>query len=212
TAVEPDGVEFDARDLTLEPIREDQEYAGLRAGFTAKLGNARIRLQVDIGGGDAVWPAPQEQVYPAMLEFPAPRVLTYSREAVVAEKFEAMVVLGARNSRIKDFFDVHYLATHFPFEGVELAEAIRCTFDRRKTPLPEEVPVGLTDEYWRQAGRDTQLRAFMRRTRMDATSEKISEIAPMLRRFLLPPCEVLHNSEPFARHWSAGGPWRKAQR
>ncbi len=210
TAVEPDGVEFDARDLTLEPIRENQEYAGLRSGFTAKLGNARTRLQVDIGVGDAVWPAPQELAYPAMLEFPAPHVLTYSREAVVAEKFEAMVVLGARNSRIKDFYDIHYLATHFAFDGAELAEAIRRTFDRRKTPLPEEVPVGLTEEYWQQAGRDTQLHAFVRRARMDAASQKVSEIAPTLRKFLLPPWEALRNNEPFAQHWSAGGPWRKA--
>ena len=208
TAVEPDGVEFDARDLALEPIREDQEYAGLRASFTAKLGNVRMRLQVDIGVGDAVWPAPREQAYPAMLEFPAPRVLTYSRAAVVAEKFEAMVVLGARNSRIKDFFDIHYLATHFPFDGAELTEAIRRTFDRRKTPLPEEVPVGLTEEYWQQAGRDTQLRAFIRRARMDAASQKVSGIAPTLRKFLLPPCEALMNKEPFARHWPVGGSWQ----
>ncbi|OGI38683.1 MAG: hypothetical protein A2140_10590 [Candidatus Muproteobacteria bacterium RBG_16_62_13] len=211
TAVEPDGVEFDARDLTLEPIREEQEYAGLRSGFTAKLGNAQIRLQVDIGVGDAVWPAPQEQAYPAMLEFPAPHVLTYSREAVVAEKFEAMVVLGARNSRIKDFFDIHYLATHFTFDGAELAEAIRRTFDRRKTPLPQEVPVGLTDEYWQQAGRDAQLRAFARRARMDAASQKVSGIAPTLRKFLLPPWEALRNNEPFTQDWTAGGPWRRAQ-
>lgn len=192
--VEPDGVEFDARDLTLEPIREDQEYAGLRSGFTAKLGNARMRLQVDIGVGDAVWPAP--------------RVLTYSREAVVAEKFEAMVVLGARNSRIKDFFDIHYLATHFLFDGAQLTEAIRRTFDRRKTPLPKEVPVGLTEEYWQQAGRDTQLRAFIRRARMDAASQKVSGIAPTLRKFLLPPCEALMNKKPFAQHWPVGGSWQ----
>lgn len=207
-AVEPDGVEFDTRDLTLEPIREDQEYAGLRANFTAKLGGARIRLQVDIGIGDAIWPAPREQAYPTMLEFPAPRLLTYSRAAVVAEKFEAMVVLGARNSRIKDFFDIHYLAVHFPFDGVELAEAIRRTFDRRKTPIPDEVPVGLTDEYWRQAGRDAQLRAFARRSRMDATSQMVGEIAPTLRKFLQPPWEALRNKELFVRHWPAGGPWQ----
>jgi predicted nucleotidyltransferase component of viral defense system len=207
TAVEPDGVEFDVRDLTLEPIREDQEYAGLRSGFTAKLGTARMRLQVDIGVGDAVWPDPREQAYPAMLEFPAPHVLTYSREAVVAEKFEAMVVLGARNSRIKDFFDIHYLATQFSFDGAELAEAIRRTFARRKTPLPEEIPVGLTEEYWKQAGRNAQLRAFVRRARMDAASQSVSGIAPMLRTFLLPPWEALRDSEPFARHWPTGGPW-----
>lgn len=211
TAVEPDGVEFDTRDLTLEPIREDQEYAGLRSGFTAKLGNARTRLQVDIGVGDAVWPAPREQTYPAMLEFPAPHVLTYSREAVVAEKFEAMVVLGARNSRIKDFFDIHYLATNFTFDGAELAEAIRRTFERRKTPLPQDVPVGLTEEYWKQAGRDTQLRAFARRARMNDASQKLSGIAPMLRKFLLPPWEALRNNEPFVQHWPVGGPWRKSQ-
>lgn len=211
TAVEPDGVEFDARDLTLEPIREEQEYAGLRAGFTAKLGNARIRLQVDIGVGDAVWPAPRKHAYPAMLEFPAPHVLTYSREAVVAEKFEAMVVLGARNSRIKDFFDIHYLAMHFAFEGAALAEAIRRTFDRRKTPLPQDVPVGLTEEYWKQAGRDAQLRAFVRRARVEVASQKTSGIAPTLRKFLLPPWEALRDNNLFTQHWPAGGPWGKTQ-
>jgi predicted nucleotidyltransferase component of viral defense system len=207
TAVKPDGVEFDARDLRLEPIREDQEYAGMRAGFTGKLGNVRMRLQVDIGIGDAVWPAPRKQAYPAMLEFPAPRIRIYSRAAVVAEKFEAMVVLGARNSRVKDFFDIHYLATNFPFDGAELAEAIRRTFARRKTPPPEEIPVGLTQEYWRQAGRDAQLRAFIRRARINAAAQEVSGIAPMLRKFLLPPWEALRNSEPFAQKWLPGGPW-----
>lgn len=211
TAVKPDGVEFDARDLSLEPIREDQEYAGLRARFTATLGNARMRLQVDVGVGDAVWPVPRKQTYPPMLEFPAPRVLTYSRAAVVAEKFEAMIILGARNSRIKDFFDIHYLAMHFSFNGAELAEAIRRTFDRRKTPFPEDVPVGLTQEYWRQGGRDTQLRAFVRRARMNVASQKVRGIAPTLRKFLLPPWKALRNNEPFARHWPVGGPWGKSK-
>ena len=209
TIVEPDGVEFGTRELALAPIREDQEYAGLRANFTAKLGNARTRLQVDIGVSDAVWPTPREETYPAMLEFPAPRVLTYSRAVVVAEKFEAMVVLGARNSRIKDFFDIHYLVTHFAFEGVELVEAIRRTFGRRKTPLQEEVPVGLTEEYWTQAGRDVQLRAFVRRARMNVPPQTVSGIAPTLRKFLLPPWEALRNNEPFVQRWPAGGPWRK---
>lgn len=92
TTVEPDGVEFDTRDLTLEPIREEHEYAGMRAGFTAKLGDARIHLQVDIGVGDAVWPAPRAHAYPTMLEFPPPHVLTYSREAVGANSWKRFAV------------------------------------------------------------------------------------------------------------------------
>lgn len=106
---------------------------------------------------------------------------------------------------------IHYLATQFSFDGVELTGAIRRTFARRNTPLPEEVPVGLTEEYWKQAGRDAQLRAFVRRARMDVASQSVSGIAPTLRTFLLPPWEALRDNEPFARHWPASGPWCKAQ-
>ena len=103
-------------------------------------GSARLVLQIDMGAGDSVWPAPQSCNYPTLLEFPAPRVLAYPREAVIAEKLEAMVVLGDRNSRIKDFFDLHFLASQFEVDRATLTEAIRRTFERRRTPIPSEPP------------------------------------------------------------------------
>ena len=120
-------------------------------------------VQIDMGLGDSVWPAPRSCEYPALLDFPPPKVLAYPREAVVAEKLEALVVLGDRNSRIKDFFDLHHLACHFEFDRQTLAEAVRRTFARRKTPIPVESPIGLTPAYWKNPSRPAQVRAFTRR-------------------------------------------------
>jgi len=100
--VEPDGITFDCASMKVEAIRAADEYVGTRVTLVAWCGKARLPLQVDIGVGDSVWPAPQPCFYPALLDAPAPDVLAYPREAVVAEKLEAIVVLGDRNSRIKD--------------------------------------------------------------------------------------------------------------
>lgn len=110
--VEPDGIVCDTSDMRLEPIRAEDEHAGTRVNLPARCGSARLPLQIDVGVGDPVWPLPRRREYPALLDFPAPDVLTYPREAVVAEKLEAMIVLGDRNSRIKDFFDLTLLGDH----------------------------------------------------------------------------------------------------
>jgi hypothetical protein len=147
-AVEPDRVVFDGDAIRIEAIRAEDEYAGTRATFLARCSSARLPLQVDMGLGDSVWPRPQRCIYPTLLDFAAPEVLAYPREAVVAEKPEALVVLGDRNSRIKDFFDLHYLASRFAFDRTTLGEAVRRTFARRATPIPAHPPIGLTPEYW----------------------------------------------------------------
>lgn len=121
TPVDDDGVRFDPSSAAGEPIREDQEYQGVRVRLVAHLGQARVPLQVDVGFGDAVTPAPQLAAYPTALEQPQPHVLVYSREAVIAEKLEALVALGPRNSRMKDFYDLHSLALRFDFDGSILA-------------------------------------------------------------------------------------------
>jgi hypothetical protein len=156
STVEPDGIVFDAGTVSIQPIRADDEHAGVRTTLVARCDTARLRLQIDLGVGDSVWPAPQLCAYPTLLDFAAPHVLAYPREAVVAEKFEAMVVLGDRNSRIKDFFDLHYLASHFEFDRATLTEAVRRTFARRRTPVPAESPIGLTAAYWENPSRPAQ--------------------------------------------------------
>ena len=106
-------------------------------------------LQIDMGLGDSVV-AGAAACTPTRRCSTSPRrrCSPTRREAVVAEKLEAMVVLGDRNSRIKDFFDLHHLASRFEFDRTTLAEAVRQTFERRHTPIPAEEPIGLTPAYW----------------------------------------------------------------
>jgi hypothetical protein len=208
TSVAPDAVEFEPTALSIESIRAEDEYAGTRVHLAARCGKARLPLQIDMGLGDAVWPSAQAVEYPALLDFPPPSVLAYPREAVIAEKLEAIVMLGDRNTRIKDFFDLYELATHFEFDRATLAEAIRRTFARRRTPVPTEEPIGLTRAYWENASRPPQVRAFTRRAGLTLASDPGAEILSALRPFLLPILDDLHRAGVTPGTWAPKGPWR----
>lgn len=208
TPVQPDGVTFDGDRIRLEPTRAEDEYAGTRASLPARSGKARLTLQIDMGLGDAVWPAAQACTYPTLLDFPAPKVLAYPREAVVAEKLEAMVVLGDRNSRIKDFFDLHHLASHFEFDRVTLVEAARRTFERRRTPIPVEVPIGLTPLYWQNPSRPAQVRAFARRAHLAVPAKPEAALLRLLQAFLVPLFADMRSDRRPTGTWLPGGPWR----
>ena len=142
--VTDDGIVFNGEALTIEPIRGHDEYDGLRARLDAKLHGARIPIQIDIGFGNAIQPPPIDAHYPVLLGGSRPQIRVYPREAVVAEKLHAMVMHGERNSRYKDFYDLHALAQHFAFEGKCLVRAISATFERRGTRISEVRPVALT--------------------------------------------------------------------
>ena len=161
-----------------------------------------------MGLGDSVWPAPRRCAYPALLDFPQPEVFAYPREAVVAEKVEALVVLGDRNSRIKDFFDLHHLASKFEFDRATLSEALKRTFDRRRTPVPEEAPIGLTPAYWENPSRPIQVRAFARRAGLELPDDPGREFTELLSAFLLPILDDLRRGEGCEGNWAPGGPWR----
>jgi predicted nucleotidyltransferase component of viral defense system len=186
TAVPDDAVDFDAATITVEPIRAEEEYSGVRAMFDARLGTIRERLQVDVGFGDALWPRAEEMEYPVALGDPAPVLRVYRPETVIAEKLEAIVSLGIRNSRIKDYFDIDYLAASERFDRDALIESIRRTFERRGTPIPTEPPIGLTAEFWSQPGRDSQVRAFARRARLEVTPRSASELGQRVAEFAIP--------------------------
>lgn len=208
TQVPPDAVVFDGNHIGIEAIRAEDEYVGTRATLPASSGKARLMLQVDMGLGDAVWPEPQACAYPALLDLPAPELLAYPREAVVAEKLEAMVVLGDRNSRIKDFFDLHYLANHFEFDRPTLTEAVQRTFARRHTPIPDEQPIAFSRGYWDNPTRPAQIRAFVRRARIAVSENFADECARTLDAFLSPVLEDLCRGRRPAGIWPPGGPWR----
>ena len=126
--VEDDGMQYDPESVTTEAITHDAAYQGWRIRFKASIGNARVTMQVDVGIGDVVYPAPIWIDYPVLLDQPAPHLLAYTPENAIAEKYQAMVQLDKTNSRMKDFHDVWTLACNLEFDGQRLSEAIQKTF------------------------------------------------------------------------------------
>jgi predicted nucleotidyltransferase component of viral defense system len=203
-----DGLLFLEKSVRAESIREGDEYAGIRVRLEARLGAARIQLQVDVGFGDALITRPKREALATLLDLPSPRLLVYPWEAVIAEKFHIMVELGMGNSRMKDYFDVHHLSQTLSFAGRTLADAIEATFDRRRTPLPPGVPIGLSAAFAEDAGKRAQWRAFMRRLDAGDSGMPLDDVVDRLRAFLMPPVEALRQKRDFRRHWAPGGPWR----
>lgn len=130
--------------------------------FFARLGTARFRLQVDTGFGDILVPGPVSVRLPTLLDFSPLEVQGYTRESAIAEKYQAMVYLGAVNSRMKDFYDVWSLATRFAFEGAVLAQAIQETFRQRRTAL-QITPTAFTPTFADDPDKQAQWGAFIRR-------------------------------------------------
>jgi hypothetical protein len=205
--VDDDGLVFDPESIGVEQIKEDDEYQGIRAKLTAYLENARVSLQVDIGFGDAINPPPQEIDYPTLLDQAAPRIRSYPKETVVAEKFQAMVMLGMVNSRMKDFFDLWTLAMQFEFEGKPIAEAIQATFERRQTDLPTSAPLALTAEFAEADGKTKQWSAFLLRGNLQQENLTLLKVAELLNNFLMPPTRAITRKEEFKESWKPLGPW-----
>jgi predicted nucleotidyltransferase component of viral defense system len=206
-AMEEDGLRFNTRGLSAQRIIEGASYVGVRVRFTGYLGNARIPMQIDVGFGDALVPAPMEVQIPYILDLPPTVLLGYARESVIAEKLQIMVALGEINSRLKDFYDLWLLASGYAFSGPLLAQAIRATFTHRSTPIA--LPIIALDESFANPARETQWRAFLRRNRLDEPQtlrETIRVIAP----FALPILATITNGGPFEARWEPGGPWREA--
>ncbi len=181
-----DGMVFDTTSITIDEIREEARYGGLRVRLVGMLGKARSTVQLDIGYGDAITPGPVEAVYPVMLaDLPAPRLLVYPRATVIAEKLEAIVSLGMTNSRMKDFYDLRALAREGEPDVAQLGDAIAATFARRDTTLPEGTPLGLSDEFARDATKRAQWKGFLNKNRLGELT--LDEVVEDVRRFVEAP-------------------------
>jgi predicted nucleotidyltransferase component of viral defense system len=207
THAEDDGLVFDADGLHAEPIREDQQYGGVRVKTKALLGKTRIPVQVDIGFGDAITPAAQELEFPSLLSPNGPRLKAYPKETVVAEKLQAIVSLGRANSRMKDFYDLLALSRLFEFDGRTLASAIRATFERRGTALPNATPDGLSAAFAKDSEKVRQWKAFIEREPLLVEAPSLGVAIDEIAKFVLPPIDTAVSNARFRRRWFDGGPW-----
>jgi hypothetical protein len=206
--VEDDGLILMVDSVQVELIRDETEYGGMRVRLFGDLAGARIPIQADIGFGDAVTPAPREIEYPTLLNNPAPHLKAYPRETVVAEKYQALVHLGMANSRMKGFYGLWVIARKFDFDGPTSSEAIRNTFSRRRTPLPEHTPSGLSAKFYEDAQKNTQWSAFMHKDMLVTSPPSLTHVCLILETFLLPPTQALTEDHDFNAEWKPGGPWR----
>ena len=181
-----DGIAYDVASIRVQEIREQASYAGLRVTLRAALDNARCNLQLDVGFGDAVTPAPVEVDYPTLLnDLPRPRLRVYPRETAFAEKLEAIVLLGLANTRMKDYFDLLALAREGAMNPDTLGDAIAATFERRGTPLPEGLPQGLTTAFADDKAKRRQWTAFVNRNRLQAP--RLDDVVKELTAFVAGP-------------------------
>ncbi|MCX6950056.1 MAG: nucleotidyl transferase AbiEii/AbiGii toxin family protein [Opitutae bacterium] len=194
--------------MAAAPIREEAAYPGTRITLEARLENARISVQVDIGFGDVVTPEPDEVEFPALLDFPAPHLRAYPIYTVVAEKLEGSVRLGEANTRMKDFFDLWFLSRNFPYEGELLKDAITRTFARREMPLPTTVPVALTPGF--ATLKAATWAVFVRRNAL--TPVEMAATLDAIRAFAWPVMSAAANAVVFDEHWNPAKGWNPPAR
>lgn len=202
---EKDALQFDPESVKAVRIKEDAEYVGVRLTFKGNLGSAILSMQLDVGFNDAVIPGPLDICYPSLLDQPEPLLRGYSRESVVAEKFEAMVKLGIVNSRMKDFFDIWLLSQQFPFSGEMLSKAIRATFERRGTAL-NGLPVTLDPDFAGFEEKQIQWAAFLQNHKLAFAPSQFKEVAAMIAAFIKPVADGQGTVRNAA--WPPCGPWK----
>ncbi|ARB92136.1 TPA: nucleotidyl transferase AbiEii/AbiGii toxin family protein [Legionella pneumophila] len=196
--VPEDGLAFDVTTLQAERIKEDADYHGIRILFKGNLDTAKIHMQIDIGFGDVVHPVPKKSFMPTILDLPAPELLTYSRETAIAEKFEAIIKLGSLNSRMKDFYDIWMLSRQFDFNGKELSEAIRLTFENRNTVLSDDIEA-FSNQFIQL--KQTQWLAFTKRLKQEYVPIQFQEIISKIQAFLYPLVLTFSQQNPMPQKW-----------
>ena len=206
-----DGVRFDTENILADPFDEDRTHVAVRVRTSAQLGAAIIPVQIDIGFGDAVTPAPLKLEYPVLLDHPPPTLNAYPRDTVAAEKFEAIVALDLANSRMKDFYDLLAMSRLFAFEGVTLAAAaIRTTFERRATAIPRERPPPLTHAFSEDPQKLRQWRSFLARDPLLIDEPDLHTVIREVGDFIMPVALAAIDDRRIPGRWISDGGWRPA--
>lgn len=209
-SVADDGLRFDTGNVLVEPSSGDRTRRALRVRTSARLASAIIKVQIDVGFGDAVTPGPLELEYPVLLDHPAPTLNAYPRDTVVAEKFEAIVALDLANSRMKDFYDLLAMSRLFPFEGATLAAAIRATFEQRATAIPRERPPPLTHAFSKDSRKFGQWRSFLTRDPLLIDESDLCTVIREVGDFIMPAARAAIDDRRIPGRWTPDCGWRPA--
>ena len=184
-----DGIIFDPDSITIEETQIDADYQGVRIKLTAHLGNSRIPIQIDIGFSDELASNAESVEYPNILsDLKQTRMKGYPKEAVVAEKFHAMVRHAELNSRMKDYYDLWLISKTFEFDPKSLQKAIETTFKKRGSELPTERPAALTVEF--ASMNQIRWRNFLEKLHLkNNESDDFANILEKIWNFLQPPLQ-----------------------
>jgi len=196
-----DGVRFFPESVSLERVMEDAEYEGIRVKVHGSLEKARKTLQIDIAFGDVLVAGPVEMEFPLLLDDqPAPRLKVYSNESAIAEKFQSLVKLNILTSRMKDVYDILFLALHQSFQMDLLRNAIVKTFNRRGTPIDDRKSI-FAKEFKSSKEKQAQWIAFLRRTRLESYNT-FDKAIDHLDLFLEPVCSQKSSASRDQLRWN----------
>ena len=196
------GNDFVTFEITnVAPIAVAKKYAGIGASLVARIKNTKTPFSIDFGVGDVIVPNQKKRKIPTQLtDFAAPMVNTYSLETTIAEKIDAILNLMEFSSRMKDYYDIYYLANKFDFDGVVLTEALKKTFENRGHMFTvdqfEQVMAFENDEAMQK-----KWKAFCRK--IDTKTDSYSIGLRTIRSFLRKPIVAAIDKKPFNEHWTA---------
>ncbi len=195
-----DALHYDLDSLNVVSITEFKKYHGVNVSIFSYLGNTKIRVSIDIGFGDVVYPDRLLIDFPVLLEMEAPRIYAYSLSSVIAEKFEAIVSIGPANSRYKDFYDIYIIAAKYDFHGDELKSAILETFNHRGTVFDEII--AFENDFALDKLRNTRWKSFINKKKALEVIE-FPEVMEFIKRFLIPVVSSIQNLENLNKDWNS---------
>ena len=198
----PTGNDFVTFEITdIAPIAVAKKYAGIGASLVARIKNTKTPFSIDFGVGDVIVPNQEKRRIPTQLDdFVAPTVNTYSLETTIAEKIDAILSLMEFSSRMKDYYDIYYLANKFDFEGSVLTEALRKTFENRGhtfTVEQFEQVMAFDDDDAMQK----KWKAFCRK--IDTKTDDYSTVLRTIKDFLTKPIISAVHATCFNEQWIA---------
>ena len=194
-----DFVAFEIKDIA--PIAVAKKYAGIGASIIARIKNTKTPFSIDFGVGDIIVPKQEKRKIPTQLsDFDAPIVNTYSIETTVAEKIDAILSLMEFSSRMKDYYDIYYLANKFDFDGVTLTEALKKTFENRNHSFTIEQFEQML-EFASDDAMQKKWKAFARK--IEIKTEDFGKVIDTINLFLAEPIRATVQNKIFTAHWTA---------